>query len=93
MLHGLAAVDIEAAGSVAADDRTIRETLIRELEDEVGFNTSTVNVVVADGAVSIWGIVDSDAEIKAAEMAAEGILGVKSVENNLRQLPTWAWAY
>jgi CBS-domain-containing membrane protein len=93
LLHGLAASDFKTASSVAADDRTIRETLIKELEEEVGFNSSTVNVVVSDGAVSIWGIVDSEAEIKAAELAAEGIPGVKSVENNLRQIPTWAWAY
>jgi CBS domain-containing protein len=89
LLHGLAASGSDELHPGAADDRTIRETLLRTLADEAGINTAMVNVIVTDGAVQLWGLVDSAREKKAARLAAESIAGVKSVENNLGQLPAW----
>lgn len=51
-----------------------------------------INVIMNDGVVQLWGIVDSSTEKKAAQIAAENIRGVKSIENYLGQVPRWVWA-
>ncbi len=89
LLHGLVAGGPDELRPVAADDRSIRETLLQTLADEAGINTAMVNVIVSDGVVQLWGLVDSAREKKAAQLAAETMAGVKSVENNLGQIPAW----
>ncbi|MGI9450521.1 MAG: CBS domain-containing protein [Geminicoccaceae bacterium] len=89
LLHGLVAGGPEELRPGAADDRSIRATLLQTLADEAGVNTAMVNVIVTDGAVQLWGVVDSAREKKAAQFAAETIAGVKSVENHLGQMPAW----
>ncbi|MGI9420906.1 MAG: CBS domain-containing protein [Geminicoccaceae bacterium] len=90
LLHGLVAGGPDELRPVAADDRSIRETLLQTLADEAGINTAMVNVIVTDGVVQLWGLVDSAREKKAAQVAAETMAGVKSVENNLGQIPAWS---
>jgi osmotically-inducible protein OsmY len=46
-----------------------------------------VSVVVSGGIVHLWGAVESDAEKKAAGVAAEGVPGVKSVHDQIGVLP------
>lgn len=91
LLHGVGATDMQIADPSSADDRTIRKVLMKKLDDKIGVDTSLINVVVFDGAVSLWGIVDSQAEKKAAQIAAEETKGVRSVDNYLHQLPSWMW--
>ncbi|HEU01984.1 hypothetical protein LCGC14_0613510 [marine sediment metagenome] len=90
LLHGLAAKG--ADGPSSSTDQLIREQLLHALSDEAGLNTALINVIVVDGTVQIWGIVDSANEKTAAQVAAENIAGVKSIENHLGQVPAWAWA-
>ena len=89
LLHGLVAGGPEELRPSAGDDRSIRETLLQTLADEAGINTAMVNIIVTDGTVQLWGVVDSAREKKAAQLAAETMAGVKSVENHLGQIPTW----
>lgn len=89
LLHGLVAAGADELRPSAADDRSIREALLKALADEAGINTAMVNVIVTDGLVQLWGLVDSAREKKAAQLAAESMAGVKSVENNLGQVPPW----
>ncbi len=91
LLHGLAAGGVES-GPRSVDDRTIRELLLHTLSAEAGIDTSTINVTVTNGVVELWGIVGSDTEKKAAQLAAENAPGVKAVENHLGQVPAWVWA-
>lgn len=93
LLHGLVASGDKAGPTTPPGDRAIRETLTHTLGEEVGLNTAMLNVIVAEGVVTLWGIVDSEAERQAAQIAAEQTPGVKSVENCLKQLPSAAWAY
>ncbi len=89
LLHGLVAGGSNELRPVADDDRSIRKTLLQTLADKAGINTAMVNVIMSDGAVQLWGLVDSAREKKAAQLAAETMAGVKSVENNLGQMPAW----
>ena len=89
LLQGLTAKGSVTATTGSADDRTIRESLLHELSDEVGIVQGRVNVTVSDGVVQLWGLVYSEAEKSAAEVAALNTAGVRSVENFLGQLPPW----
>ena len=51
--------------------------------NEHKLDTVLVNVIVSDGNVRLWGVVENAEEAAAAESAAKSLLGVKSVENNL----------
>ena len=83
LLQGLAAKGAEISSSGHSDDQTIRENLLETLSKEAGLNAVYINVIVNEGIVEIWGIVNSATEKKAAQVAAENIPGVKRIENNL----------
>jgi CBS domain-containing protein len=68
---------------VTTDDRTIRDRLLEELRTQPwGGALAQGNVVVQDGVVHLWGYVDSQAERAARIVAAEGIPGVRLVEDH-----------
>jgi len=66
-----------------ADDSTIREDVLRRLNAEPWTRPSLINVIVHDGTVELWGIVDSASERKAVHVAAEVAPGVRAVNDNL----------
>ena len=43
-------------------------------------------MMVRDGKVKLWGMVDSEPEKEAARVAAETVEGVKAIENNVTVL-------
>jgi osmotically-inducible protein OsmY len=49
-----------------------------------------INVIVQDGTVELWGIVDSASEKKAVRIAAEVTPGVRAVNDNLIIRPAQA---
>ncbi|WP_168012026.1 CBS domain-containing protein [Halomonas salinarum] len=83
LLQGLASTPPAEEGT--QDDRSLRDALNQELEEKL--NTVRVNVIVKDGVVELWGLVASDEEMKAVQLAAESQPGVKRVENNMSRMP------
>lgn len=73
--------------TVPTDDREIREAVIKEIEDNTGLLAYRINVIVTNGEVQLWGLVTGQEEKLAAQVAAENIPGVKSVENRLGITP------
>ncbi|AMD01460.1 MULTISPECIES: CBS domain-containing protein [Halomonas] len=86
LLRGFAAkkTDVEA---VSVDDRDIRDAILKEIDDNTGVWVDRINVIVADGAVQAWGLVENQEEWQAVQVAIENTPGVKSVENNVGMLP------
>jgi osmotically-inducible protein OsmY len=64
-------------------DEALREAVIAGLSGQP-WGQGIVNVIVHDGAVDLWGVVDSAEEKKAVRVVAERIPGVRSVNDNLR---------
>src|SRR5690606_17232219 len=64
-------------------DVAIRESLLAELEQQPWWNGYLINIVVTDGTVHLWGIVDSDQHRKAIRIAAENTPGVRDVRDTL----------
>lgn len=84
LLQALASPGTRAKGAATgADDSKIRETVLSQLKAEPWTRPSLINVIVQDGAVELWGIVDSASEKKAVRVAAEVTPGVRAVNDNL----------
>lgn len=67
----------------ATDDASIRERLLDEIKREQWAPAATVNVVVHDGEVELWGLITDERQRQALKVAAENIPGVKAVKDHL----------
>jgi BON domain-containing protein len=56
----------------------------RALEGEAKIQAAAIDVTAADGKVTLWGTAASAAERKRAESAASKVIGVRSVENEIK---------
>lgn len=79
---------LKPAKTVTADDEVIRRHILESLDLEVGISSSTINVLVDDGVVHLWGAVGSEEQRRAVVVCAEGTQGVKSVDNHLGVVPS-----
>jgi len=93
LLHGLVAQGSQSDEAEFPDDKDLRKRLLKEISDATGSDAALINATVVGGAVQLWGNVDSPIKKKAAEVAAESMPGVKSVENNICLVPSWKAAY
>ncbi len=51
--------------------------------------SAMLNVIVSEGVVHLWGVIDSDDQRQALRVAAENIPGVAAIEEHLSfSLPT-----
>jgi CBS domain-containing protein len=86
LLHGLVARDRRPVKSATRTTQATREAVMAELR-EAGLRIEYLNVVIADGALHLWGWVESATERKAAGLAARRTAGIRQVENHLAILP------
>lgn len=70
------------------DDLSLREDVERELGWEPIVRSAEIGVAVRDGVVVLTGAVDSFAEKRAAERAAERVRGVRAVSSQLEVKPS-----
>jgi len=83
LLHGLANTIVDHHEPGAAKDRQLRDEIVKILLGKRELDTALVNVIVSDGDVRLWGVVENANQAAAAETAAKSLPGVKSLENNL----------
>lgn len=69
-----------------ADDRTIRDRIMNELDRLDWAPRSALNIMVEDGVVQLWGVVADERERQALLVLAENVPGVKRVEDRLALL-------
>jgi osmotically-inducible protein OsmY len=68
----------------ARSDERIREDVNDRLTEDVWIDASEIEVSVADGEVTLAGTVEDRRGKRRAEDIADGVSGVKHVQNNLR---------
>ena len=78
-----ALVSSAKAAEQSVDDLTLHGNILAQLRSKPWFDSSTINVVVNNGAVELWGIVDSETEKDAIRVAVEVTPGVRQVSNRL----------
>lgn len=66
-----------------ADDATLRERVMAELDRQPWSSFGVANVIVQDGVAQIWGFAENKQHAEACRIAAESVAGVKGVENHL----------
>ena len=91
ILRGLAARPDIVAAPLSAADETIRRQILDEIRAGGLAPTYGLTVMVADGLVQIWGLVDAPEQGEALRVAAENVPGVKGVELNVTRIPAYAW--
>jgi len=69
--------------AVPSDDSTLRESVVKNLSGQP-WGKALVNVIVRDGVVDLWGLVQTDEERRAIRVTAESTPGVRAVNDNLR---------
>ena len=69
------------------DDNQLRQAVVDAFDKQPWKSRWPVNVVVSDGAVHLWGFVESEDVRKAYRVAAENVPGVKKVRSHLRSVP------
>jgi len=82
LLHALASIAGEAKPD-RADDKTIREKILAELDKEQWAPIAMLNVVVRNGVVDLWGTITDERERRALIVAAENVPGVKRVNDHV----------
>jgi CBS domain-containing protein len=82
LLHALASLARKVMES-AAEDETIRERLMVELERQKWVTIGFLNVIVRDAVVELRGTITDERERRALIIAAQNIPGVKDVRDNV----------
>jgi CBS domain-containing protein len=80
IMHALVSLAREAKAP-AGSDAAIRERILAECERQSW--APSVNVVVRDGVVALWGAITDERERQAMIVAAENVPGVKAVHDHL----------
>lgn len=84
----VAAKPAQPPAAELGDDRKIRDRLLADLAHQAWWSDSIfTNIVVNDGVVHVWGLVEADAERSALRIAAERIAGVRRVEDHRTHKP------
>jgi osmotically-inducible protein OsmY len=73
-------------------DGAIRARLTAELERQPWWRATTSNVIVTDGVVHYFGMVDREEQRQAARVAAENVPGVRRVEDHRVAFNAYAWS-
>lgn len=82
LLQALAAQREKLMENPSTDDRALRRSVLEKLSGQSWADLSHVNVVVLEGVVHYWGLVNSQAERQALKAAAQGVPGVRDVSDH-----------
>ena len=82
LLQALASLRKQIEGG-APNDAKVREAVLERLKAAPWSRPSLINVIVQDGTVELWGIVESPTQKKAIRVAAQETPGVRGVNDNL----------
>jgi len=82
LLHALASL-APTVPEPPATDGVIRERLMAELEHQKWAPVGSLNVIVTNGVVELWGTITDERERQALVVAAQNTPGVKEVSDRL----------
>ena len=89
LLRALAMRQADPLPPPAESDAAMRAAMNNVLATEEWAMSAMVNVIVSDGVMHLWGVIDSNDQRQALRVAAENIPGVSAVEEHLTfSLPT-----
>ena len=72
-----------AKTETSVDDLTLHSDILKQLRSKPWVDPSKISILVNNGSVELWGIVDSETEKNAIRVAVEVTPGVRQVANKL----------
>jgi len=82
LMHAMVSL-ARMAQPASKDDSAIREKLLAEMQHEKWAPLATVDIVVHEGMVELWGVIVDERQRTALKVVAENIPGVKAVIDHL----------
>jgi CBS domain-containing protein len=82
LVQALVRAGHDAAARPATDDSALRASLQKQLRGHPWW-PGEVNVVVRDGNIELWGIVESETEKDAVKVAVEELAETRSIDDHL----------
>jgi CBS domain-containing protein len=83
LLQAIATIGKTIKTQGAVSDAALREKVVDQLDSVALARPALVNVIVNNGNIELWGIVESESEKRAARVAAEATPGVGAVVDHL----------
>ena len=83
LIQALVSLGHAKTSDASVDDLTLHSSILEQLRTKPWVDPTTINVVVNNGNVELWGIVDSETEKNAIRVAVEVTPGVRQVSNKL----------
>ena len=83
LVQALVSLSHAKTSDASVDDLTLHSNILERLRSKPWVDPSTISVVVNNGTVELWGIVDSETEKNAIRVAVEVTPGVRQVSNKL----------
>jgi osmotically-inducible protein OsmY len=72
-----------AKTETSVDDLTLHSNILEQLRSKPWVDPTPISILVNNGSVELWGIVDSETEKNAIRVAVEVTPGVRQVANKL----------
>lgn len=73
------------------NDRVLRKQVQDHLSEQSFASHGTLNVIVDNGIVELWGWVETETEREALILAAKEIEGVQEVQDHFGKISPWVW--
>jgi CBS domain-containing protein len=86
LVRVLAEVSITGA-TARPDNGALQKAIWDQIKSQPWLKAAYVNLAVKDGAVEIWGAVDSDEQRRALKVLVEGVPGVARVDSKVTLMP------
>lgn len=93
LIRALATSPRKRFATAGSGDAGIREAFLESIANESWFEPTSVNVIVTDGSIHLWGWARNDDVIEALRVAAESVPGAREVEMHLGKEAPWMWGY
>lgn len=82
LVQALVSLGNVTAAAPTIEDATLHDNLLAQLREQPWWSDH-VNIIVRNGTVELWGVVESEAERDAIRIAVEVTPGVHKISNNL----------
>lgn len=91
MLQVIAGQKTEVKKAATPNDLDLRKQVHASLSGQGFASHGSLNVIVDNGVVELWGWVESETERDALMLAAREIAGVKEVRDHFGKISPWVW--
>ena len=91
LLQLVAGQKTELKDQVSINDRDLRRQVYDSLSDKNFASHGTLNVIVVNGVVELWGWVETETERNALLLAASEVPGVHEVKDHFGKVSPWVW--